>query len=172
MSSDLDKEIEETETLIALQVRKLVLLRQKNAGLKGEASGGGKETLDIGSALDIDMDTVSKEVNRVVSVQEGQSINGNGKDNSDRGDNTKEEAETLRALKRLNNLSSNLANERTLLAFTRTALALLRTVFAFMSVKVAADVDWTKPFLVDTMSIVCVFMMVVGIARHYKVFNT
>lgn len=44
-------------------------------------------------------------------------------------------------LERMNRMSTDLANERTLLAWNRTALAAIRTAFAFMSVK-ASTPTW------------------------------
>lgn len=76
----------------------------------------------------------------------------------------------LTGLERLNRLSTDLANERTLLAWIRTCLAAIRTVFTYLAITAATDA-WRASVLATevAMATLVVATAVTGAWRFYKI---
>lgn len=140
-----DEELEEIEQLILLQQQKLSLLRQKKQlqnDMKLEREGD-TEVDDIPtpySSNDIELTkTPREEVNNDLHTKvsaTASKLSQNIKGNTDRhSEYAPQEVNQFKGIvapiNRMSYLSTELANERTLLAWTRTALAMFRTVFSF-----------------------------------------
>lgn len=80
-----------------------------------------------------------------------------------------EELEVVTALERFNRLSSDLANERTLLAWIRTCLAAVRTGVSFLGL--AAISDWWFSLMLAQWSMIILIILggIVGAARYYRI---
>jgi len=152
--SSLDKEIDEMEILINLQMRKLELLREKNASLTQRTSDQSRSLASTGSDTGNPMKPGRIEMIEKSSKKDAES--------SSYGDSS--------AMQRLSCVSSNLANERTLLAFIRTALAIGRTMVAFMGLTSFSHYGhFMLSFAPMSFSVIAVTCLAIGIFRYFVI---
>jgi len=160
--NSLDKEILEIEILIGLQMRKLELLREKNASLSspvGTERSSHPPTSFQETQNPIKLSRYGPagiEMTKTKKTEDSGSSN-NGSSGTD-------------ALQKLSSVSSNLANERTLLAFIRTSLAIGRTMVAFMGLTSFSHYGhFMLSFAPMSFAIVAVICLSIGIFRYFVI---
>lgn len=84
----------------------------------------------------------------------------------------KQTAEMCDAVQRFNRLSTELANERTLLAWVRTCLAAIRTVFTYLVLHALTKSEhWSLYSTEIAMAVLIVVCAVTGANRYYQLKN-
>mmetsp|Transcript_19852 Transcript_19852/g.28539 ORF Transcript_19852/g.28539 Transcript_19852/m.28539 type:complete len:249 (-) Transcript_19852:195-941(-) len=196
----IDKEIAEVEELIRMQRHKVDLLRQKNSIVTQPSSSSPSPTSSINEdeakkSVDHDSDAkdsaesksvvnplthtaepekpaasnkkleISKTMSSIVQTSR-RSLFGRPKD-----ENGEEEKENfIDAMTRLQRLTTDLANERNLLAWGRTALASSRTTLAFLALSGDTDFGRISVRITSIGFIVVAFlMMAMGLDRYNKI---
>ena len=158
----IDAEISELETLIELQRRKVELLSKKNASLKSAdgrtisedaVSRAESDTVNKFPSFSAQKRRASRTSNPIIDPNDPLSIGepegsmsetDSAKDDTDVARATQatahkmsiveQEAAMISSIQRMSRLTTDLANERNLLAWGRTALAACRTGLAFLGV--------------------------------------
>lgn len=186
---DIDLEIEAIENLIDLQRQKVDLLRQKSIEAEARAS---EETADD---FDVENSNNPLQRNTEMSVRPSAASTSHGKNNiteklltPDKTDkdrahsivSSKSAKEPLKiekkkeqfvdALTRLSRLTTDLANERTLLAWIRTALASARTTVSFLALSGSSPFgDVSTKICYIGFAVLALLMMAQGAERYKKI---
>lgn len=154
----IDSEIHELETLISLQQKKVELLSRKNALLKQSENASFTLTIDsceknslyreshaekgrnsiielnkLGTANPLVAKNAESELTKSSKIEDGKATDQQFATTT-LTKQEKTEISVLTSVQRMSRLTTDLANERNLLAWGRTALAAARTALAFLGV--------------------------------------
>lgn len=162
---NIDDEIAEIEELISLQRRKVELLRKKNTFLKKDDSGNTdnyalrKETSSNSNPMQVPFQSESAKFGDNVPPNSPTS-------------NSSKQLSLISSMQRMSRLSTDLANERNLLAWGRTAMAAARTALAFLGL--VGNNDFGVGLVYTTsigFGVIAVWMMIQGSLRYKQIKN-
>jgi len=162
--NNIDDEIAEIEELISLQRRKVELLRKKNTFLKQEDNFG------TNSPHSFKKDTSSNPLQ--VPFQGDSAKFGDSAQPNSPTSNSSKQLSLISSMQRMSRLSTDLANERNLLAWGRTAMAAARTALAFLGL--VGNNDFGVGLVYTTsigFGVISVWMMLQGGLRYKQIKN-
>lgn len=174
---DIEEEILELEELIALQRQKIELLRRKHACSEKKGDDGGmKENrqskgtvnpLQINSAKD-DIPMVGAKRPSSIAQEQAPEPEPTPPPPPPPPMSSKSKQDTLiSSMQRMSRLSTDLANERNLLAWGRTAMAAARTALAFLGLVGLTTFGDVAVYMTSIgFGVIAVWMVVQGAARY------
>lgn len=171
--SNIDEEILELEELIALQRRKVQLLRKKHEA--NSSSGGNRSDADGPPKEKESTQRKSFTLNPVQSMQMGEATDKIPDEESGPAPTTPVSPRTkqeslISSMQRMSRLSTDLANERNLLAWGRTALAAARTALAFLGLTGTTSFGDAAVYMTSIgFGVLAVWMVLQGGARYKRI---
>ncbi len=172
--SNIDEEIAEIEELINLQRRKVELLRKKNEFLKKSDSSNAEKSESISNPLQKanPKDSVkfaTEDTTQARKIEDEKPIpTDSGKFGA--SSSSAKQLSLISSMQRMSRLSTDLANERNLLAWGRTALAAARTALAFLGL--TGNNDFGVGLVYTTsigFGVIAVWMMLQGGMRYKQI---
>ena len=162
--NNIDDEIAEIEELIGLQRRKVELLRKKNTFLKQEEGYSNNSSHSVKKESSLNPLQVPLQGD---SAKFGDSATPNTPIS-----NSSKQLSLISSMQRMSRLSTDLANERNLLAWGRTAMAAARTALAFLGL--VGNNDFGVGLVYTTsigFGVIAVWMMLQGGLRYKQIKN-